>query len=61
MTLMYVTSQPPTNQIIIGTTDRKILGTINGLNNAQGLAVDANGSVYVSESDGKAVVKFVRK
>jgi streptogramin lyase len=59
--VMYVTSQPPTNQIIIGTTDGKILGTIEGLNNAQGLAVDANGSVYVSESDGKAVVKFVKK
>jgi streptogramin lyase len=59
--VMYVTSQPPTNEIIIGTTDGKILGHVEGLNNAQGLTVDAKGAVYVSESDGKAIVKFVKK
>jgi streptogramin lyase len=59
--VMYVTSQPPTNEIIIGTTDGKIQGRIEGLNNAQGLTVDAKGAVYVSESDGKSIAKYVKK
>jgi DNA-binding beta-propeller fold protein YncE len=59
--VMYVAAPAPENRIIIGTTDGKVLGMIDGLNNPQGLAVDANGAVYVAESDGKALLKYVKK
>jgi DNA-binding beta-propeller fold protein YncE len=41
--------------------DGKVLDTIEGLNYPHGIAVDTTGAVYVAESFGKAVLKFVKQ
>jgi len=56
--VMYVAASEPENRVTIGTTDGKVLETIEGLNYPHGIAVDGNGAIYVAESFGKAVLKF---
>ena len=58
---VYVADFTPENKLVIGTLDGKILGTIEGLNGAHGLAVDSDRAIYVAQSTGKTVDKFVRK
>lgn len=58
--MLYVADGAPENRIIIGTTDGKVLGTIDGLNGPHSLAVDSSGAVYVAESGGKSVLKYMR-
>jgi sugar lactone lactonase YvrE len=59
--ILYVASQAPDNKVTIGTEDGKILGSIGGLYFAHGVAVDPTGAVYVAESQGKALLKWVKK
>jgi streptogramin lyase len=59
--VIYVADPAPENQIVIGTTDGKVLDRIVGLDSAHGVAVDSRGAVYVAESAGKAVLKYVKK
>jgi len=59
--VMYVAASEPENRVTIGTTDGKVLETIEGLNYPHGIAVDGNGTIYVAESFGKAVLKFVKQ
>ena len=59
--ILYVASQAPDNKVMIGTEDGKILGSIGGLYFAHGVAVDPAGAVYVAESQGKALLKYVKK
>jgi DNA-binding beta-propeller fold protein YncE len=58
--LMYVATQPE-NRVMIATIDGKILETIEGLVNPHEIAVDSTGALYVAESAGKSVKKYVRK
>jgi hypothetical protein len=58
---MFVASPAPENRITIGTTTGEVLEKIEGLNSAHGIAVDVNGNIYVAESAGKAVLKYIRK
>jgi DNA-binding beta-propeller fold protein YncE len=51
----------PENRVTIGTTDGKVLDVIEGLDAPHGIAVDAGGAIYVAQSGGKAIVKFVKK
>ena len=44
-----------------GTTDGKVTHKIEGLDSAHGIAVDLNGAVYVAQSSGHMVRKFVKK
>ena len=57
---MFVAAPAPENKVTIGTTDGRVLETIEGLDSAHGMAVDSHGSIYVAESAGKAVLKYVR-
>jgi sugar lactone lactonase YvrE len=59
--VMYVADPAPENQIVIGTMDGKVLERIEGLDSAHGVAVDSRGAVYVAESAGKTVLKYVKK
>jgi DNA-binding beta-propeller fold protein YncE len=59
--MLYVAAPAPENKVTIGTTDGKVLDTIEGLDAPHGIAVDANGAIYVAQSGGKSIVKFVRK
>jgi hypothetical protein len=47
--------------VTIGTLDGKVLGRIEGLNSPHGIAVAPDGAIFVAESAGKAVLKFVRE
>ena len=58
---LYVAAPAPENRVTIGTTDGKVLETIEGLNAPHGIAVDANGAIYVAQSGGKAILKFAKK
>ena len=50
------------SQINIGTTDGKVLDRVEGgLNGPHGIAVDQSGAIYVAETGGKALLKFVKK
>jgi DNA-binding beta-propeller fold protein YncE len=57
---MFVAAPAPENKVTIGTTDGHVLETIEGLDSAHGMAVDSYGDIYVAESAGKAVLKYVR-
>lgn len=59
--MLYVAAPAPENRVSIGTTDGKVLETIEGLDAPHGIAVDAAGAIYVAQSGGKAIVKFVKK
>ena len=59
--VMFVAASEPENKVTIGTTDGKVLDTIEGLNYPHGIAVDGSGAIYVAESFGKAVLKFVKQ
>ena len=59
--MLYVAAPAPENRVTIGTTDGKVLETIDGLDAPHGIAVDAGGAIYVAQSGGKAIVKFVKK
>jgi DNA-binding beta-propeller fold protein YncE len=58
---LYVAAPAPENRVTIGTTDGRVLETIEGLDAPHGIAVDANGAIYVAESGGKAILKFAKK
>jgi DNA-binding beta-propeller fold protein YncE len=58
---MYVAASPG-DAMSIGTVDGKVIEKIDGLSNPHGIAVDPSGStIYVAETMGRSVVKFVRK
>jgi sugar lactone lactonase YvrE len=59
--VMFVADPAPENRVVIGTTDGKVLEKIEGLDSAHGIAVDSSGAIYVAESAGKSVLKFVKK
>jgi DNA-binding beta-propeller fold protein YncE len=59
--LLYVVGRGDKNQITISTTEGKILDRIDGLKGPHGMAVDSTGAIYVAESGGRAVLKFVKK
>jgi sugar lactone lactonase YvrE len=60
--VMYVADGAPENQVVIGTTDGTVLETIHGLDPAHGIAVSPNGKIiYVSETGGKAILKYEKK
>ena len=50
--MLYVAAPAPENRVTIGTTDGTVLDTIEGLNAPHGIAVDANGAIYVAQSGG---------
>jgi streptogramin lyase len=58
---LFVASPAPENKVTIGTTDGKVLDVIEGLDAPHGIAVDANGAIYVAQSGGKSILKFVKK
>jgi streptogramin lyase len=58
---LYVAAPAPENKVTIATTDGKVLETIEGLDAPHGIAVDANGAIYVAQSGGKSIVKFVKR
>jgi hypothetical protein len=59
--MMFVASPAPENRITIGRTSGEVLEKIEGLNSAHGLDVDSSGNIYVAESAGKAVLKYVKR
>jgi streptogramin lyase len=59
--MLYVAAPAPENRVTIGTTDGKVIETIEGLNAPHGIAVDRNGAIYVAQSGGKSIVKFVKQ
>ena len=58
---LYVADAAPENRLLIADLNGKILDTFDGLNGGHGLAVDANGAIYVAESSGKTVSKYIKK
>jgi DNA-binding beta-propeller fold protein YncE len=58
---LFVAAGEPENSVTIGTADGKVIGRIDGLEAPHGIAVDRDGNIYVAESAGKAIVKFVRE
>ncbi|MGC4086200.1 MAG: hypothetical protein QM736_29775 [Vicinamibacterales bacterium] len=58
---VFVASPAPENTVTIGTLDGTVLETIGGLDSPHGIAVDATGAIYVAESGGKAILKFVKR
>jgi DNA-binding beta-propeller fold protein YncE len=59
--LMYVAAGAPENKVTIGTTDGAVLQTIDGLDSPHGIGVGPDGSLYVAQSSGKAVLKYARR
>lgn len=61
--VLYVTdgTKEKGDLTIIDTNDHKILGHIEGMTGPHMLAVDSAGAIYVTESTGASVKKFVRK
>ena len=60
--VMYVADGAPENQVVIGTTDGKIIEKIQGLNTPHGVAVSPDGNtIYVAETGGTNLLKFVKK
>jgi sugar lactone lactonase YvrE len=49
------------SQINIGTTDGKVTDhVVGGINGPHGIAVDSRGAIYVAETGGKTLLKFVK-
>ena len=64
--MLYVTTSTsggsPENRVTIGTTDGKVLEqVVEGVNGPHGIAVDKSGAMYLAQTWGKNVVKFVKK
>jgi streptogramin lyase len=59
--MLYVAAPAPENKVTIGTVDGKVLDVIEGLDAPHGIAVDAEGAIYVAQSGGKSIVKFVKR
>jgi len=59
--MVFVAAGEPENFVTIGTLDGKVLGRIEALNSPHGIAVAPDGAIYVAESAGKAVLKYVRE
>jgi sugar lactone lactonase YvrE len=59
--VVYVASGAPENRVTIGTTDGKLTGKIEGLKGPHWVAVDSTGAVYVAETGGLALLKYVKK
>jgi len=59
--MLYVAAPAPENRVTIGTAEGTVLETIDGLDAPHGIAVDAQGAIYVAQSGGKAIVKFEKK
>jgi DNA-binding beta-propeller fold protein YncE len=59
--MLYVAAPAPENRVTVGTTAGTVLHVIEGLDAPHGIAVDAEGAIYVAQSGGKAIVKFVKK
>jgi DNA-binding beta-propeller fold protein YncE len=60
--VMYVADGAPENQVVIGTTDGKVLEKLQGLNTPHGIAVSPDGNtIYVAETGGQNLLKFVKK
>jgi sugar lactone lactonase YvrE len=59
--MVYVAATAPENRITVGTTDGHVTATIDGLNSPHEIAVDSTGAIYAAESNGKAVVKYIKK
>lgn len=58
---LYVASPAPENTVTIGRTDGTVVETIEGLDAPHGIAVDADGAIYVAQSGGKSILKFVKR
>ena len=58
---LFVAAPAPENKVAIGTTDGKVLDVIEGLDSPHGIAVDASGAIYVAQSGGKSILKFVKE
>jgi peptidylamidoglycolate lyase len=59
--VVFVAASEPENFVTIGTTDGRVRDKIEGLASPHGISVDSTGAVYVAESFGKAVLKFVKE
>lgn len=59
--VMYVAAGAPENKVTIGTTGGKVLETIEGLDSPHGMAVAPDGTIYVAQSAGKALLKYVKR
>jgi len=59
--MVYVAATAPENRITIGTTDGHVVSTIDGLSSPHEIAVDSNGASYAADTNGKAVLKYVKK
>jgi sugar lactone lactonase YvrE len=59
--MLYVVAGAPENRLTIGTKDGKVLDRVDGLNAPHWVAVDSNGSVYIAEVAGQALLKYVKK
>jgi DNA-binding beta-propeller fold protein YncE len=58
---LYVATGAPENWVAIGTTDGKVSTKLEGLDSPHGIAVDAGGAIYVAQSSGKSIVKFIKQ
>lgn len=61
--VLYLTDGTPGKDdlTIIDTKDRKVLGHFGGMTGPHMLTVDSNGAIYVAETRGASVKKFIRK
>jgi streptogramin lyase len=59
--MLYVAAPAPENRVTVGTTAGKVVHVIEGLDAPHVIAVDAEGAIYVAQSGGKAIVKFVKQ
>jgi peptidylamidoglycolate lyase len=59
--LMYVAAGAPQNKVTVGTTDGTVTETIDDLDSPHGIAVASDGTLYIAQSSGKAVLKYVRQ
>jgi len=58
---LYVVDGAPENQLTVSTLDGKVLERVDGLNGAHWMAVDSAGAIFVAETGGQTVLKFVKK
>jgi sugar lactone lactonase YvrE len=58
---LYVAAGAPEHSVTIVSPDGRVLETLTGFDTPHGIAVDSTGAIYVAESFGKAILKYVRK